>query len=238
MELRVIDVPLDRDFDFDLSLLIQGSRAADIAFIASPNSPTGTTLDTRRIEEFLNKADIPVVIDEAYFEFHKESALRLLCEYRNMLIVRTFSKAFGLAGLRLGYLLCSKGLAEQVDKAKPPFSVGIFQQIAGAVVMQNRKSVDAIVAEIIMEREIMYSQLQAIPGITPVPSSANFILFGVDGIQARNVYEALCDNGILVRYFDKPRLSTMLRVTVGKPEENKIFISALKKIMRNKKDKS
>jgi histidinol-phosphate aminotransferase len=229
--LKIVDVPLLDDFRFDVSSIIKKSKGARVTIFASPNNPTGTALGIEEIKDIANNIEGTLVIDEAYFEFYKKTALELLKKMYNIIIIRTFSKAFSLAGLRLGYLIARPEIAKAIGKTKLPFSVGFFQQIAGEVMLNNVKCIKNTADKVIKEREKLFSALRDIRSVKPVPSFANFILFEVQGIPARNVFEALYKQGVLLRYFEAPRLKNMLRVTVGRPHENAIFLRKLKSVL-------
>jgi histidinol-phosphate aminotransferase len=143
--------------------------------------------------------------------------------------MRTFSKAFSLAGIRLGYLLGKREVAEQLDKAKLPFSVGIFQQVAGEVILENIEFVQDSVDLIVRERERLFAELKELDGVVPFRSLANFILFGVESREAPFLCRRLYEEGVLLRSLDGPRLKNKLRVTVGLPEENNMFLETLKR---------
>jgi len=229
--LDIATAPLRKDFSFDVRTILDRSGDARLITLATPNNPTGTSLGPDDIGEIARTFKGTVLVDEAYFEFSGRTALGLLDAHDNIIIMRTLSKAFGLAGLRLGYLLASPGITKELDKARLPFSVGMFQQIAGEVLLENRGKINDVIDNIIQERDSMHSRLEDIGGITPVRSDANFILFGIDGGSAPMVQKALRNKGILIRYFDTGRLANMLRVTIGRPEENEKFISELRRIM-------
>ncbi len=231
MGLEIVEVPLLDDFSFDVSAIIEKSKGVRMIIFASPNNPTGTALGIEEIKEIAQKTKCLLVVDEAYFEFHRKTVQHLLNTLDNLVILRTCSKAFGLAGIRLGYLLARPEVVKQVRKAKLPFSVGIFQQIAGEVVMQNKEYVRDHVDNIIRERERIFLRLKEMQPIKPIPSFTNFILFEIQDISAKDVYESLYERGVLVRYFNTSRLKNMLRVTMGTPAENNIFIRSLKKIL-------
>jgi histidinol-phosphate aminotransferase len=171
-------------------------------------------------------------VDEAYFEFSKKTAISLLDKYDNIIIIRTLSKAFGLAGLRLGYLLTSPEIAGAVGKAKLPFSVGILGQIAGEVLLQKNEYIKNVVKKILDEKEKVFSELEQIAKIEPVPSCTNFILFKTQKMPGKELFEEMYRRGILLRFFDTPRLKNTLRVTIGKPEGNALFIKTLKEVLR------
>jgi histidinol-phosphate aminotransferase len=216
MDLEILDIPLLNDFQFDIPQIIRKAHQAQLVVLATPNNPTGTVLDHDAINEILGSTDGVVVIDEAYYEFHKESAQRLSNKFDNLIITRTFSKAFGLAGIRLGYVLSQPHVAREIEKAKLPFSVGIFQQSVGEIVLKHSALLEDIVKEIIHERELLF---------------AKFILFEVQHRSALETFDALYKNGVLVRHFESDQIGNMLRVTIGKSDENEKFINCLLEIM-------
>jgi histidinol-phosphate aminotransferase len=228
--IRVAEAPLKEDFSFDVADIIARARQARLVILASPNNPTGTALGPADVRTLVESQDGLVVIDEAYFEFHGQTAQPLLAGRDNLIILRTFSKAMGLAGLRLGYLLGSPAVVRDLAKAKLPFSVGALQQAVALEVLARRDLIEARVGRIIAERERLTEALRQIPGVTPVPSRANFILFGLDDLPAATVYERLLQGGVLVRPFGGPRLEDKLRVTVGTPMENDAFLAGLRRI--------
>jgi len=227
MGLKIIQVPLLHDFRFDISSIIEKSKTARMVLLASPNNPTGTALRFREIEEIAKAIEGILVLDEAYFEFHGETAQDLIHEVENIVILRTFSKAFGLAGIRLGYLLARPEVAQICEKVKLPFSVGIFQQIAGEVMMKEREHIEQVAGGIIKEREKLFSEMRKMPSVISIPSSTNFILFEIRGRSAEDVFDSFFERGVLLRHFGDPRLKRFTRVTVGTPQENEIFLRIL-----------
>lgn len=231
MNIETLTVPLNADFSFDVPALIkkiEESKKLKAVILASPNNPTGTVLDIEEIEAIAKKTTALLVIDEAYFEFYGESALSLIETYGNIVVLRTFSKALRSAGIRLGYLMAREELVTELKKAKLPFSVGIFQQVAGEVFLENRRLLLENIATTLREREQLFNRMQTIPFIRPVPSKANFILFRSLSIPADKLYRGLRQLGILVRAYDGPGLENMLRVTIGTPAENAMFLGALR----------
>ncbi|MCX7994277.1 MAG: histidinol-phosphate transaminase [candidate division WOR-3 bacterium] len=230
LQLKVKEVRLRNDFSFDVEGLLRCVRGSKAVYIATPNNPTGTAIELSGIEKILQMKKAMVIIDEAYYEFHGKTAQGFLFKYPNLLILRTFSKAFGLAGVRLGYMLCHPDVAKQISKAKLPFSVGIFQINVANFLLRKKRLVNEIVKKIIGERERVFEQLNSIPKIIPIPSRANFILFGVKDGSAECIFKKLYEKDILVRKFNHPDLNNMLRVTIGKPLENQIFLKELARI--------
>ncbi len=232
LQLKINQIPLKNDFTFDENALCRSAYNSKMLIFASPNNPTGTAIGIDKIEEIVRVKNCLVVVDEAYYEFHRLTCRRLLDRYSNLLIIRTFSKAFGLAGVRLGYLLCQPDIAKQIAKAKLPFSVGIFQQISAQYLLTKKKFVRGIAQKIVAEREKVFNTLKVFPDIVPIPSRANFILFKIKNSSSARLFEELSKRGILVRRFNNPDLDNMLRVTIGKPEENEEFLRALNQIMK------
>ncbi len=233
LNLQNREIPLNPDFSFDVSEIIKHSHNSKAIFIASPNNPTGIMLRIQEIEEIIKKCKCLVVIDEAYYEFSGISCQHLLERYKNLIVLRTFSKAFGLAGIRLGYLLGNSEIVSQIEKAKLPFSVGIFQQTAATFLLQHNSIVKQTAQSIINQREYVSNALNMIDGITTTPSQANFVLFKIDRMDRDRLYEQLYKNGILLRRFNHPALKNMLRVTVGAPRENQLFLKTISRIIKN-----
>ena len=225
--LGVVDIPLREDLAFNVPAIVKHAGDVDMLIFANPNAPTGTVMTMNDIREIAENFNGPIVIDEAYFEFHRDSALPLMQSHENIIILRTFSKAFSLAGLRLGYLMAVPRLATDIEKAKLPFSVGILGQIAGEVLMRNHHVVDQLADEIIDERDRLIKTMQAMDGIHVVESHTNFILFSVAGKQATDVHESIYKRGVLLRYLGGERLRDYIRVSVGTREENDTFLNIL-----------
>ncbi len=235
MDLDLDEVPLLEDFSFDIKEIINKGKDAKMVILALPNNPTGTTISIDKIEEIAKNINGIFVVDEAYFEFSKKTAISLLDKYDNIIIIRTLSKAFGLAGLRLGYLLTNAEIAGAVQKAKLPFSVGIFGQIAGEVLLKKNEYIKDIVKKIMDEKEKVFAKLKEIPTIEPIPSYTNFILFRTQNMPGKELFDEMYRRGVLLRFFDTPRLKNTLRVTIGKPEQNKTFLNTLKEVLSDAK---
>ena len=234
MNIDVLQVPLEKDFSFNTAAIIKNlkeTRGIKAVILASPNNPTGTVLGLEDIEAIARQTPALVVMDEAYFEFSGSSAQSLVKKYENIIIIRTFSKALRAAGLRLGYLLGQPQVVNEFKKVKLPFSVGVFQQIAGTLLLENREWLKNHIETIIYQRERVWAQLQTFPGLEPIPSKANFILFRSTRKPARQLYEQLYHQGVLVRVFNSPDLDNLLRVSIGTETENDLFLEKLKKIL-------
>jgi len=228
---KAFEVPLLPSFDFDVAALIAAAQDAQLVIIASPNVPTGITMSHETIEKIATHTRGMFVVDEAYFEFSGSSVLDLLQKFDSMVIIRTLSKACCLAGARIGYALTSPLLAQGIEKAKLPFSVGVFQQVAGEIILRDRVFIKNVTQQVIEARDRVFNELNSIPGVTPIPSQANFILMRIEYKNAHDVANALYKMGVLVRHFNTPELCDTLRVTIGTSEENHQFIEALRAIM-------
>ena len=227
----VVDVPRHDDFSIDEEAVLDRVAQGDIDYliITSPNNPTGELADPSFIARLLDATDALVMVDEAYFEFSRRTVRPLLNQHQNLVILRTFSKAFSLAGVRLGYLLGSEQVIREFIKVRQPYSVDALSQAVGRVVFSNRAKFEPGIKAIIEQRARVIDGLARIPGVTVFPSDANYVLFRI--ANAGTVWQMLYDRGVLVRDFSQaPRLTDCLRVTVGTPEENDRFLAALREV--------
>ena len=234
LNVTVNEIPLKQDFSFDVKRIAEEASEDRLVFLASPNNPTGIALSRDEVEFLAENLKGLLVVDEAYFEFSRETAQTLLSRFERLLILRTFSKAWGLAGLRLGYLLGKPAIVHELGKAKLPFSIGIFPLIAGQILLRDPQLVRNIANTVISERERVFKALSTMPGIDPIPSRANFLLFRTLRLSGKELFDRFRVHGILLRHFESPELSDFLRVTLGKPHENEAFLIALKSILGGK----
>ena len=201
-----------------------------IVFACSPNNPSGT-VDPRETIEALAAAvarvDGLLVVDEAYGEFAPFSALDLVDEARSLVVVRTYSKIWSLAGIRLGFAVGPEWLIEELDKVLLPYALSVPTQLAGTIALEYRDEMEQRVASLVEERGRCFAALSELDGITVFPSGANFLLFRVDG-DAHKLWELLLDRDVLVRDFSRwPRVEQCLRLTIGTADENDAFLAAL-----------
>lgn len=224
----VDEVTLDpRDFSFDVPAIADAASRADVVILCSPNSPTGTLLAQGDAEEILRRARGLVVVDEAYHEFSHQTLFPLLERYGNLILLRTFSKAKALAGLRFGYMLASPGLAREFAKARLPYSVNIFTLAAAEVAIEDASLSEDSVGLLVGERERLAVELGKRSGVEVFPSQANFLLLRTEH-PAGAVFDALYRQGVLVRNVSGyPLLERALRVSVGTPVENDRFLASL-----------
>ncbi len=229
---NVQQVLLTPDFDLDLEAIPNTFDATTkVIFLCSPNNPTGNKLSREKIVEVLKRFYGLVVIDEAYIDFTKsKSFIQELKKHPNLVVLQTFSKAWGLAGLRLGMCFASEEIIAILNKIKYPYNVNTRTQELAIDALDNVYRKDIWVDEILKEREILARELDALSLVDKVfPSDANFLLVRVR--DAQSTYQYLMDNRIIVR--DRSRVNlcyNCLRITVGTPEENKRLIEALKQL--------
>jgi histidinol-phosphate aminotransferase len=225
---------LNDDFDFDPAIQLPAIAAADpsIVFLNSPNNPTGNMIPVETIEAVCQGGDYLVVVDEAYGEFAGQTCLPLTAKYKNLALVKTFSKAFRLAAARVGYVTADAAIIEALDKVKLPYNLNALSMTAAAVVWDNRAAVLAAVSEIVSERTRVLTALNGLPGINPYPTSANFVLFRTS-TDADGIFDRLMAAGVQIRNFNgKPGLDNCLRVTIGTPAENDKFLAAIEIALR------
>ncbi|MBX3458749.1 MAG: histidinol-phosphate transaminase [Planctomycetes bacterium] len=228
---EVVTDGLDDEMQYDAAALERASQDAAVVVLATPNNPTGSVINPTDLEHLVFNSPALWVIDEAYFEFHGESALELAANARNLVVLRTFSKALSAAGLRFGAMVAHPEAAPVFSAAKLPYNVNIFTMAAIEVAMENAVSMKARVEEIKRERERVARHLRDFKGIKVYPSRANFLLFET-GRDPRELWKAMVSRGVLVRDVSGyPRLGKALRVSIGRPEENDAFIKALEYAM-------
>lgn len=225
-----------KDWGHDLSLMLKAITAkTKIVFIANPNNPTGTWLTATELQSFLNEVPkhVVVVIDEAYHEYVEEtayqSAVEWLPRYPNLMVTRTFSKAYGLAGLRVGYALSNAAVADLMNRVRPPFNVNTLALKAAEVALRDEQHISKSIE---LNREGMKQICQAFDrqGIEYIPSVGNFLSFKVS-LPEKDVYEGLLKAGVIIRPIGNYEMPGFLRVTIGSQQENARFLNSLNKLL-------
>jgi histidinol-phosphate aminotransferase len=231
--LNYLGIPLLADsFDLDLPAMLAAIKQhqPSVIFLAYPNNPTGNLFSETAILEIIQSAKGLVVIDEAYAPFANASFINALDQYDNLLVMRTVSK-LGLAGLRLGYLIGTPAIIEQLNKIRLPYNINSLTQISADFALSNKMLFDQQTQKICAERAVVFKRLNELDGITAYPSAANFILFRTPKDKASGIFLSIRQQGILIKNMSGQGglLSDCLRVTIGTPEENAAFHVALKK---------
>ncbi len=235
MGLSAREIPL-KDMRHDLEAMADAiTDRTKMVFVANPNNPTGTAVYTDEVERFLERIpdDVIVVFDEAYYEFADQKRFPQLKDravegYKNLVLMRTFSKAYGLAGLRIGYCITSPEIADYMNRVRQPFNVNLLAQEAAIAALEDQEHVKKTVELASEGKAYFYSEFEKM-GLEYVPSETNFVLVKVG--DGRRVFEGLLDRGVIVRSMEGYSLPEYIRVNVGLVEENERFIKELKALL-------
>jgi len=233
---KVIEVPLD-NFYCNLDKIYEAiNEKTKIIFLSNPNNPVGTYIEEGKLKNFIDKVseDVIIFLDEAYCEFAKNiseypKSLKYLSK-PNIIICRTFSKAYGLSGLRLGYGIANKSLIQAMNKARQPFNVNMLAQVAGEAALDDDDFLNKTIETTEAGKIYIYNELNEL-GLDYVPSATNFILINVKR-DADEVFKRLLKMGIIIRSMNAYKLNNWIRVTIGTEEENRAFIDSLRKIIK------
>ena len=226
-----LTVSRGNDFEIDL----KSAQSVDLTnvklvILCSPNNPSGNLLNEEVLDYFLAQ-NVVVMLDEAYYEFSQKTFIEKTKSYDNLIVLRTFSKCFGLAGLRVGYGVMSKGMSTAVMKIKPPFSVNAAAEIALKTCLSQPEFYREQVEQILEAREFTFQELSKIKELQVYPSHSNFILCRVLEKDAEKVWGMLEERGILIRYFKTEELKNFLRISIGSRRQMEIFLENLKVIL-------
>lgn len=229
--IQTVEIPLNEHFEIN----VDDYRVPNGGIIfPNPNAPTGLALSLGHIETLLkNNKDSVVVVDEAYIDFGGGSAIRLINQYDNLLVVQTLSKSRSLAGLRVGFAVGNAELIAGLERVKNSFNsypLGRMDIVGAAAAMRDRSYFQQTCNQIITTREQVSAQLNTL-GFQVLPSCTNFIFAKPPNMSAETVYLALKEQGVLVRYFNSPRISGYLRITIGTDDEMQIFLQKITNIL-------
>ncbi len=228
---QIISVARDENFNINIEQTKSNVDAnTKLIFLANPNNPTGTLTSEKSIRSLLDLG-VMVAIDETYHEFCGTTAANLLTEYENLIIIRSFSKWAGLAGLRIGYGLMSPELAKYLFTIKSPYNVSVAAETAMLASLEDMDLLLQRVRDLVEERERMVASLRGISGIYCFPSKGNFLLCQFPANMTEIVYSRLASRGIFVRRFTHPQTKNCLRISVGKDYQNDAVVDAISSIM-------
>jgi histidinol-phosphate aminotransferase len=225
-----VPVSLRDDFSLDAEVFIKamGEHKPALTYIAYPNNPTGVLYPEEEIVRVIKASQGLVVLDEAYHVFAQKTFMPRLPEFPNLIIIRTVSK-LGLAGIRLGYLAARPQWIEQLNKVRQVYNVNVLTQAAAIFILERLEVLEEQAALIREEREVLKKSLMGLKGLTVFPSAANFFLVRVPDADAADA--ALRRQGVLVKNLNSVALKNCLRITVGKPDENRILVNALREAL-------
>jgi len=225
---ETVKVPRKADFSLDLpAIKMAADTKTKAIFVASPNNPSGNQASEAEIRELL-ALDLIVIVDEAYVEFSGNSLIQLVPQFANLIVLRTFSKWAGIAGLRAGYGVCPTNIVPYLMKIKQPYNINMAAYVAILESLADLDYLQKTVNAMVRERDVLYTGLRQFTWLKPYPSVANFILCAVQGRGAKEVYLSLQKKGIFIRYFETPELKDYIRISVGRPEDTARVIAALR----------
>jgi histidinol-phosphate aminotransferase len=227
---KLVSVSRDRNYEVDVKAVKSAiTGRTKVICLANPNNPTGNLTPRQQIFELLDTG-IPLLLDEAYYEFSGETIVSEVGKHDNLMVLRTFSKWAGLAGLRVGYGLFPAKIADYLLTIKMPYNINVAALVAVEESLKDKDYLMSTVRKIVAERERLYGELKKISWLKTYPSRANFFLCQVLNGNASQLGQSLQDKGILVRYFDQPELKDFIRISVGKPEHTDTLIKALREL--------
>lgn len=225
---RYIGAGEANDFIVDVDKVIKSIKENNpkLTIVCNPNNPTGTVIKRDKILEIVKSTEEIVIVDEAYMEFSNESVVDEIENYKNLIVVKTLSKAFSMAGIRTGYLLANEELVKTVEKVRPPYNLNSISAFLATKALQQSDKMKNYVKEVKQEREKVYESLLEM-GIKAFPSGANFVFFNCD---IKDLEDKLIKEDVLIRKFGG-KLDNHYRVTIGTKTENDAFIEAMKKLI-------
>lgn len=229
---NMVEIPLDGNFQLDIDALIStiNEEEVKILILSNPNNPTGGVIPEGDLNRISRECNCIFVVDEAYYEFYGKTMAGKIYEYDNLIVLRTCSKAWGLAALRLGFLITNDILMEELLKVKSPYNVNSLTQAAASIALQRQDVIKKNVDMILNERDYLYQGLVQISGLKVYTSYANFILVKArDGAQLKS---SLKNYGISIRALGGVGLKDYLRITAGSREENEYLLDCISKLYR------
>ncbi|QZY57238.1 histidinol-phosphate transaminase [Crassaminicella profunda] len=224
-------IPCEDDFKIDVDKIIKeaNERSAKLIFLCNPNNPTGRVIPMDDIEKVLKETKSIVIVDEAYSEFLDESSINLIKKYDHLIVLRTLSKAFALAGARIGYGAASERMMDALYRVKAPYNLNVFSQMIGKIYMENIELIQEYIEKIKKERTYLYEELRNIKTIEVFPTGANFIL--IRSKKAEEIIKVCKEEKISIRAFNEELLKNCFRISVGSREENNELLRVFRKVV-------
>ena len=227
---KAIEVPFDAEFNLPPKLAATG---AALTIVCNPNAPSATFIDPGELASFADELEGILLVDEAYVDFADDNCVNLINDFDNVIILRSMSKGYGLAGLRFGYAIAQPALIAGLLKIKDSYNVNAVTVALASAAIKDQKYFTENVEKVKRDRDILTGQLRALK-FKVVKSSANFVLAECKNCEAKEIYEKLTRQNIYIRYFDLPSLNNKLRITVGTSEQNDKLVLALREIVSDK----
>lgn len=233
-EAESVEFYLDKNFDLNVNNFIEkiSEVKPNLAVICNPNNPTGNFLQPEQIEKILQKIDCVLLLDEAYIEFFGKSSVNLIKKYKNLIVARTFSKAYGLAGARVGYMIANEEISKIIAKTFMPYHMNSLSLATADIIFQMRDEFIPRIQMIISERKRMFERLKNLQNLELFPSQTNFILIRHEKADELNKFLESLDIG--VRFFDNEILKNCLRISIGTRPENDEVFDAIKNFLEQK----
>ncbi|HTL28999.1 MAG TPA: histidinol-phosphate transaminase [Tepidisphaeraceae bacterium] len=231
-EVKVVTVDWEKHWSLPIDALL--ATKARAIFLCNPNAPSGTFVPPAKIEELANKFSGAIVVDEAYVDFADENCIPLAQKYENLIVSRTLSKAYSLAGLRFGYAVAHPDVIKEMNKTRDSYPVDAISIVAATAAILDQDYAKVSWEHVRAERQRLTSELEQM-GWSVLPSQANFVLASAPDGKGREAYLGLKQQGILVRYFDKPGLADKLRISVGTSQENNALLGGIRALNLSEK---
>lgn len=231
----IVNIQRKSDFSDDVESILKSiNDKTRLIFLCSPNNPTGNISHRKDILSLIENVECPIIIDESYVEFSSQSLIDLTSRYENLIIIRTFSKAFALAGVRVGYIVANKKTVQLFNIMRPPYNVSVISLALAKAALDNLSYFRKMVNVIVKERKRFSILLEKINGLQVYPSHANFIMVRIKEKRASDISQKLLENGFVVRDLNgTPTLENCLRFTVRKPYENNALLKVLKNALES-----
>ncbi|MCS7129388.1 MAG: histidinol-phosphate transaminase [Candidatus Caldarchaeum sp.] len=227
---KVVKVPRKPDFSDDLDAILSAAENSKVIFLCSPNNPTGNLVERRSLVRILDETEAVVVVDEAYYEYCGKTFAGLTSSYSNLVVVRTFSKAFSMAGVRVGYALAAKETVNQLNRVRPPNSLSVISLALAEHALKNVQDVRRWVGKVVKERDRVKEVLERDGRVKVFDSKGNFLLLKLKNVDAKEVHERLMRAGIVVRDLSET-VENCLRITILTKVENDRFIKTFKAVL-------
>ena len=216
---------------WNIDLEVLNKMRTKVFFLTNPNAPTGISLKIKYIEYYIKRHDSKLfVVDEAYAQFSLESCISLVRKYPNLIVLRTMSKSWSLAGLRIGYAIANKELIAAMNKVRDPFNLNYYSQQLGILAFEHSDKLELNIQKVISTREHFVNHLKQL-GFIVLPSRSNFVMCSFPNISGEIIYQTLKEKEIYIRFFNKPKLEDYVRISIGTDRQMQILLEELKKII-------